>query len=42
MLFFGRGGVEVAERLTGGYIPDFYGAYLDERLAQARKALKTS
>ncbi len=42
VLFFGRGGVEVAERLTGGYIPDFYGAYLDERLAQARKALKTS
>ena len=42
VLFFGRGGVEVAERLTGGYIPDFYGAYLDERLAHARKALKTS
>ena len=42
VLFFGRGGVEVAERLTGGYIPDFYGAYLDERLVHARKALKTS
>lgn len=41
VLFFGRGGVEVAQRLNGGYIPDFYGAYLDERLAQARKALKT-
>ena len=40
VLFFGRGGVEVAQRLNGGYIPDFYGAYLDERLAQARKALK--
>lgn len=40
VLFLGRGGVEVAERLTGGYIPDFYGAYLDERLVQARKALK--
>jgi thioredoxin-related protein len=36
VLFFGKGGVEVAERLEGGYIPDFYGAYLDERLAQAR------
>lgn len=36
VLFFGRGGVEVAERLDGAYIPDFYGAYLDERLAQAR------
>lgn len=35
VLFFGRGGVEVAERMVGGYIPDFYGAYLDQRLAQA-------
>ncbi len=40
VLFFGKGGVEVAERLVGGYIPDFYGAYLDERLAQARKATR--
>jgi hypothetical protein len=40
VLFFGRGGAEVAPRLTGGYIPDFYGAYLDERLEQARKAVK--
>ena len=40
VLFLGRGGVEVAERLSGGYIPDFYGAYLDERLVQARKTLK--
>lgn len=40
VLFFGKGGVEVAERMVGGYIPDFYGAYLDERLRQARKALK--
>ncbi len=36
VLFFGRGGVEVAERLVGGYIPDFYGAYLDDRLRLAR------
>ena len=36
LLFFGRGGVEVAERMVGGYIPDFYGAYLDERLRAAR------
>jgi thioredoxin-related protein len=35
VLFFGRGGTEVVERMTGGYIPDFYGAYLDERLRQA-------
>lgn len=39
VLFFGRGGVEVAERLVGGYIPDFYGAYLDDRLRLARAAL---
>ena len=36
ILFFGRGGVELVERMSGGYIPDFYGAYLDERLRQAK------
>lgn len=41
VLFFGRGGVEIAERLVGGYIPDFYGAYLDERLRLARAALRS-
>ncbi len=40
VLFFGRGGVEVAERMVGGYIPDFYGPYLDERLVAARKAVQ--
>ena len=40
VLFFGPGGVEVAERLTGGYIPDFYGAYLDDRLARARMQIR--
>ena len=40
VLFFGHGGVEVAERLVGGYIPDFYGAYLDQRLEQARARLR--
>ena len=40
VLFFGRGGVEVAERLTGASLPDFYGAYLDDRLQQARAALR--
>lgn len=39
VLFFGPGGVEVAERLVGGYIPDFYGAYLDGRLQTARAAV---
>ena len=41
LLFFGKGGQEIAERMVGGYIPDFYGAYLDQRLLQARAALKT-
>jgi thioredoxin-related protein len=40
VLFFGRGGLEIAERLVGGYIPDFYGAYLDERLQLASAALR--
>lgn len=40
VLFFGRAGQEVAERLVGGYLPDFYGAYLDERLSVSRAALK--
>src|SRR5574343_1135711 len=31
VLFFGREGREVAERLVGASIPDFYGAYLDDR-----------
>ena len=33
-------GVEVAERLVGGMLPDFYGAYLDQRLETARKAVR--
>jgi hypothetical protein len=36
VLFVGRGGKEVAPRLTGGSTSDFYGAYLDERLRLAR------
>lgn len=39
VLFFGRGGAEVAARLVGAGMPDFYGAYLEERLATARKSL---
>jgi thioredoxin-related protein len=39
VLFFGRAGVEIVERMAGGYIPDFYGAYLDERLRQAKTLL---
>lgn len=40
VLIFGREGREVAERLVGASIPDFYGAYLDERLQQARASLR--
>jgi len=39
LLFFGSGGIEVAERMEGAYLPDFYGSYLEERMAQGRKAL---
>lgn len=40
VLFFGSGGVEVAERLRGASIPDYYGAYLDERIRVARAAIQ--
>ena len=39
VLFFGAQGREVASRLKGAYLPDFYGAYLDDQLAAARKAV---
>lgn len=39
VLFFGRGAREAAPRLEGASIPDFYGAYLDERLRTARRSL---
>jgi len=39
VLFFGRGGREVAERLVGASIPDYYGAYLEQRLQAALKSL---
>jgi len=41
VLFFGSQGREVAMRLKGAYLPDFYGAYLDEQLLVARKAVAT-
>ncbi len=40
VLFFGAGGAEVAPRLSAGSTSDFYGAYLDERMAQARQAVR--
>ena len=38
LLFLGREGREVADRLIGGS-PDFYHAYLERRLEQARQTL---
>ncbi|TFY98204.1 hypothetical protein [Ramlibacter humi] len=42
VMFFGRGGREVAERLVGASIPDFYGAYLEQRLQAAMKSIAPS
>ena len=39
VLFFGAKGLEVAARLAGASIPDFYGAYLDDRLRVALRAV---
>jgi thioredoxin-related protein len=39
LLFFGRQGAEVAERLVGVSVPDFYGAYLQERIDKAKLAV---
>jgi hypothetical protein len=39
VLFIGSQGQELAERLVGIAVPDFYGAYLEQRLTTARKAL---
>lgn len=40
VLFFGPDGQELAERLVGVAVPDFYGEYLLGRLQQARSQLK--
>ena len=39
LLFLGLHGQTLAERLVGVAVPDFYGAYLEDRLAAARKVL---
>ena len=39
VLFLGVQGQALAERLVGVAVPDFYGAYLEDRLAAARKVL---
>jgi thioredoxin-related protein len=41
LIFLGPKGQELVERMEGGYLPDFYGAYLDERIALARKSLRS-
>lgn len=40
LLFFGRGGSEVAPRLEAAVSPDYYGALLDQRLETAQAAIK--
>ncbi|MCB2018687.1 MAG: hypothetical protein KDF54_14430 [Hydrogenophaga sp.] len=40
VMFFGTRGEELAERLVGVAVPDFYGEYLDERLRLARSRLR--
>ena len=40
VLFFGPDGRELAERLVGVAVPDFYGDYLAARLEEARRKLK--
>lgn len=40
VLFLGPTGQELAERLVGVAVPDFYGQYLDARLSEARGKLK--
>ena len=42
VLFLNARGQEVAERLIGIASVDFYGAYLDERLATARQAVSAA
>ena len=40
VMLFDPQGREVAERLVGVAVPDFYGDYLDARLAEARRRVK--
>lgn len=40
VLFFGPGGREIVPRMIGAYLPDYYGAYLEDRVRRARQLLK--
>jgi thioredoxin-related protein len=42
LLFLGRSGEEIAERIEGVASADFIGAVIDERLATARARIKTA
>ena len=39
VLLLGPRGDELAERLVGAGVPDFYGAYLEQRIVTARRSL---
>ena len=40
LIFLGPNGQELVDRMEGGYLPDFYGSYLAERIAKAKKILR--
>lgn len=42
VLFFGPGGKEIGERITGAPTADFYGAFIDRALQESAQALKTA
>lgn len=42
LLFLGPLGLELADRLEGASIPDFYSTYLDQRLELARQRIKSA
>jgi hypothetical protein len=39
LLFLGSDGIELSERLVGIWSEDFYGAFIDNRIDEARKRL---
>jgi hypothetical protein len=42
LLFFNNEGVELAERIVGVAVPDFFGAYLEQRLETAKRILQAA
>lgn len=41
LLFLDHNGQEIAQRIEGVPLPDFYGAYLEQRIATARVVVRT-